>query len=185
MNKNFIIHTTPLDELVVIERTRKSDSRGFFERLYCVSELSDILKNRAITQINQTFTSKKGSVRGLHYQIFPFSEMKFITCLRGIIFDVALDLRKESPTFLSWHSQILSASDNKTYVIPEGYAHGFQTLSNDCQILYFHTSDYTPDAEGGVHPCDPKISITWPLPVTGLSPKDMKFPMIKHDFNGI
>jgi dTDP-4-dehydrorhamnose 3,5-epimerase len=101
------------------------------------------------------------------------------------VFDVAVDLRRGSPTFLSWHAELLSAENHKTFVIPEGFAHGFQTLCDNCEMLYFHTAAYSPEAEGGLNALDPRLAIRWPLPVSGLSPRDASHPRVEANFAGI
>ncbi len=108
-----------------------------------------------------------------------------MSCLRGRVFDVAVDLRRSSPTFLNWHAEILSADNHRTLFIPEGFAHGFQALEDDCEMLYFHTAAHMREAEGGVHPLDPRLAIAWPLPPCGLSPRDGGFPMLDDRFSGV
>jgi dTDP-4-dehydrorhamnose 3,5-epimerase len=111
--------------------------------------------------------------------------VKFVTCLRGEVLDVAVDLREGSPTFLKWHSEILSGNNNKTLAIPEGFAHGFQTLTDECEMLYFHTESHHPEAEGALNVADPRLAIDWLLPVCGLSDRDAAHPMIASTFSGI
>ena len=136
-------------------------------------------------QINHTFTASRGTVRGIHFQYPPHTEIKFVSCLRGEVFDVAVDLRCNSPTFLCWHSEMLSADNHRTLVIPEGFAHGFQALSNDCEMLYLHTAAYQPDAEDGLNVRDPRLSIEWPLPIVELSQRDAGFPLLDETFAGV
>ena len=121
----------------------------------------------------------------MHYQVPPHTETKLVTCLRGEVFDVVVDLRRSSPTFLHWHAETLTAENHKTLAIPKGFAHGFQTLTDDCEMLYFHTEPHYLEAEAALHACDPRISITWPLPVGGLSPRDATHPLIDSTFTGI
>lgn len=185
MSQRFAVNETSLAGLRVLKRQPLGDSRGFFERMYCAEELAPLVPGRAIAQINHTQTAAKGTVRGLHYQLSPHAETKFVSCLRGEVFDVTVDLRAGSPTFLQWHAEILSAGDHKTLVIPEGVAHGFQTLSEDCELLYLHTMAYEPTAERGLRALDPRLSIHWPLPVVGLSPRDMAHPFIDASFAGV
>jgi dTDP-4-dehydrorhamnose 3,5-epimerase len=117
----------------------------------------------------------------MHFQREPNAEMKFVTCLRGEVFDVAVDLRPGSPTYLRWHGEILSGSNHKTLVIPEGFAHGFQTLTEDCEMLYLHTASHHSGSEGGLHPLDPALSIPWPLPVAEMSARDSSHPFLKGE----
>ena len=185
MSGRFDLRHTPLQGLVLFERLPVGDSRGFLERMFCEEELRPLTGGKRIIQINRTLTALRGTVRGLHFQIPPHAETKFVTCLRGRVFDVAVDLRRGSPTFLRWHAEILDGAGHKTLAIPEGFAHGFQTLTDDCEMLYFHTAAYRPDAEAGLHPADPRLSIDWPLPFSSLSPRDASHPMSDATFTGI
>ena len=179
------IHATPLDGLWVAKTTPHTDSRGQFSRLYCENELGDLIGSRKIVQINHSRTSAIGAVRGMHFQMPPNAEMKLVRCLRGRIWDVAVDLRQNSPTFLQWHAEELSIENNRMMVIPEGFAHGFQVLELDSELIYFHTSFYTPGAEGGLKFDDPMLSITWPLKPVDLSVRDLSHPKINRNFKGI
>ncbi len=185
MSSRFEIQTTPLPGLNVILRKPLGDSRGFFERLFCVEELQAVFGERRVVQINHTLTESKGTVRGMHFQYAPHAEMKLVTCLRGAVFDVAVDLRAGSPTFLQWHAELLSADNHRTFAIPEGFAHGFQTLTDDCEMLYLHTAAYAPDDESGLNPQDAKLAIPWPLPVTEMSQRDAGHSPISPDFEGV
>jgi len=185
MSGRFDILTTSLDGLHVLHRKLLGDSRGYLERLFCMDELQPLIDGKRIEQINRTLTSHRGTVRGLHFQHPPHAEMKFVHCLRGEVFDVAVDLRRGSPTFLQWHAEILSADNHKTLVIPEGFAHGFQTLSDNCEMLYFHTSAYLQAAEGGLRVDDPRLAIRWPLPVAGISARDAAHPLLNEEFSGV
>ena len=121
----------------------------------------------------------------MHYQLPPSAEAKIVSCLRGAAFDVAVDLRRDSPTFLQWHAETLSAENHRSLVIPEGVAHGFQALADDCELLYFHTAAYDPAAERGLHPGDPRLAIAWPLPVERLSERDASHPPLTPEFDGV
>lgn len=179
MRSRFAISTSEsIAGLHVIERKPIGDSRGWLERMFCTHDFADLIGNRSIQQINRTQTAVRGTVRGMHFQNPPHAEMKFVSCLRGEVFDVAVDLRPDSPTRYQWHGEILSASNHKTLVIPEGFAHGFQTLMDDCEMLYYHTAAYHPTAEGGLHPLDPALAIQWPLAVTTLSARDSSHTFI-------
>lgn len=185
MSDRFDIIETPLQGLQLIKRKPLGDSRGYLERLFCQSDLAEQLHGRAIVQINHTLTEKIGTVRGLHFQHPPYAETKFVMCLKGEVCDVVVDVRAGSPTFLQWHGEILSAANHKTYFIPEGFAHGFQTLTDDCEMLYFHTAAYQSRAEAALNALDPKLAIAWPLPVTEQSKRDKEHPMINPDFQGV
>jgi dTDP-4-dehydrorhamnose 3,5-epimerase len=155
------------------------------ERLFCSQDLKALMGDRTIVQINHTLTATAGTVRGMHFQHPPHAETKFVSCIRGEVFDVAVDLRRGSSTFLQYHAEILTADNHKTLIIPEGFAHGFQTSSDDCEMLYFHTAAYRRDAEGAVNAQDPRLAIRWPLPVAGLSPRDAAHPLLQADFTGV
>lgn len=184
MTARFDILPTPLADLRVLQRKPLGDSRGYLERLFCLEELAEILAGRHIAQINHTLTASRGTVRGMHFQYPPHAETKFVSCLRGEVFDVAVDLRRGSPTFLQWHGEILSADNHRTLVIAEGYAHGFQTLCDDCEMLYFHTAAYHAEAEGGVNALDPELAIKWPLEIVALSDRDRTHTILTSEFAG-
>ena len=175
----------PLEGLKLITRRRLGDSRGFFSRIFCAEELAMAGWCKPIAQINQTVTPKSGTVRGMHFQHPPYSEMKLVTCLRGKVYDVAVDLRQGSPTFLSWHGEILSADNNKAMLIPEGFAHGFQALTDEVELLYCHSASYAAKFEGGVHPADPKFGIAWPMQIAMLSERDSSHALLTDFFSGI
>lgn len=185
MSNRLDIHMTPLPGLKIVVRKPLGDSRGYLERMFCLDELHDVLGERRVVQINHTLTQAKGTVRGMHFQYAPHAEMKFVSCLRGAVFDVAVDLRKDSPTFLRWHAELLSADNHKTFAIPEGFAHGFQTLTDDCEMLYLHTAAYAPGAEAGLNPQDTRLAIAWPLPIGEMSPRDALRAPIATDFEGV
>jgi len=185
MSARFDILATPLPGLRILQRKPVGDSRGYLERLYCGEELQTLAPGRLIVQINHTLTADRGTVRGMHFQRPPHAEVKFVSCLRGEVYDVAVDLRDNSQTFLRWHAELLSANNHKTLVIPEGFAHGFQTLTDDCEMLYFHTAAFEPCAEGGLNAQDPLLAIRWPLPVAGRSPRDASHPFLDGNFVGM
>ena len=181
----FSVTDLPLHGLKVVERQKLGDSRGFLSRLFCAEELAAAGWHQPIAQINQTVTQKQGTVRGMHYQHPPHSEMKLVSCLQGVIWDVAIDLRAGSPTFLHWHAVELSAANHRALLIPEGFAHGFQTLVDNCELIYMHTKAYAPSAEAGLNPQDPMLATTWPLAITELSARDTQHPMVDHLFKGV
>lgn len=185
MSLRFNIIDTPLKDLKIIQRSPIGDERGYFERLFCSKELMELAHERNIVQINHTLTTKQGSVRGMHFQHAPYGEIKIVSCVRGKVFDVVVDLRRGSPTFLQWYAHVLSADNHLSLLIPEGFAHGFQTLEDKCEMLYFHTAEYEPNAEGAVNAQDPMLAICWPLSITELSERDRLHPMLTHDFGGL
>jgi dTDP-4-dehydrorhamnose 3,5-epimerase len=185
MTQRFEILETPIRGLMVLQRRPAADERGRLERMFCARELGPLLSGSSIVQVNHTITAKAGTVRGMHFQHPPHAELKLVTCLRGEVFDVAVDLRRGSPTLLRWHAEILRSGDRRTLLIPEGFAHGFQALSDDCELLYFHTAAYEPGAEDGLHPEDPLLSIRWPRAVSALSPRDAAHRILGPGFRGI
>ena len=185
MNSRFDILQTAIPGLSVIQRKLLGDHRGYLERMFCREDLQTIWGDREIIQINHTLTEKRGTVRGLHFQRPPHSECKFVSCLRGAVWDVAVDLRTSSSTYLQWHAEVLSAENHQSLAIPEGFAHGFQTLTDNCEMLYFHSAAYHPGAEDALHAMDPALAIAWPEPITDLSVRDASHPMISATFQGI
>ena len=183
--KRLEISYLPLAGLKLITRHRLGDSRGSFSRLFCAEELATAGWTKPISQINHTVTPQVGTVRGMHFQHPPYSEMKMVMCLRGKVYDVAVDLRQGSPTLLSWHGEILSADNNKAMLIPEGFAHGFQALTDDVELLYCHSEFYAATFEGGVHPADPKLGIAWPMQIGMLSERDSGHFLLTNSFSGI
>ena len=184
MNR-FKINKTSFPDLFFVDLKPLKDNRGHFKRLYCNDELINIMGNKPISQINYTFTKTKGTVRGLHYQTKPFSEKKIITCIKGEVYDVAVDLRKNSPTFLKHFSNILSEKNNKMIAVPEGFAHGFQTLKDNCEMMYFHSKPFNSKSERGINSLDPMLNIKWPLNFKQISDKDKNYSLLKIDFRGI
>jgi dTDP-4-dehydrorhamnose 3,5-epimerase len=185
MTARLIISPTPLDGLMIIQRKPISDERGLFERLFCADELAAAKIQMSIVQANRSVTARKGAVRGMHFQHPPHAEMKLVSCLAGKVFDVAVDLRRGSPTFLHWHAEELSAENHKSLLIPAGFAHGLQTLVDGCKLLYFHSAAYAAAAEAGIHPTDPRVGITWPLPIAEMSARDRSHPALANDFRGL
>lgn len=179
------MHATQLDGLRLIESPPASDDRGQFSRIFCEDECALLRPNIVWKQINLSRTYKKGTIRGLHYQNPPSTEAKLIRCLRGKIFDVAVDLRANSATRLHWYSVELTDDNNLGIFIPEGFAHGFQALCDNVQLLYMHTKAWDRYAEGAIRYDDPTLSIEWPLTATRVSEKDRSAPLIDEKFTGI
>lgn len=180
-----IIHTTPMADLVVAESKAFKDKRGAFARLFCEQALSCVLEGRKIVQINHSCTESVGAVRGLHFQHAPHAEMKLVRCLKGKVWDVAVDLRPQSPSYKRWYAQELSPQNSNMMVIPEGFAHGFQVLEAGSELLYLHTAFYKPEAEGGVRYDEPELGIAWPLPVTDISARDSSHTYLNTSFRGV
>jgi dTDP-4-dehydrorhamnose 3,5-epimerase len=179
------IEETGIAGAFVVETTPFSDHRGAFARLYCAREMEPAMGGRRVVQVNHSLTSAVGAVRGMHYQHAPHAEMKVVRCLKGRVFDVAVDLRRGSPTFLRWVSCELAPGNSRAFVIPEGCAHGFQVLEPGSELLYLHSAYYEKGAEGAVRFDDPRVGITWPLPPADLSERDRSHPLLTRDFAGI
>jgi dTDP-4-dehydrorhamnose 3,5-epimerase len=176
---------TTLADCFIVEYDKFSDDRGWFARTYCKNEFSPIGFNKEWVQHNHSFTNYKGSIRGMHFQLPPFVETKLVRCIAGKVFDVVVDLRKSSHTYLKWFGTELSATNRHMMFIPEGFAHGFQTLENDCELIYCHSEFYTPSKESGIHFQDNTIGINWPLAVTQLSERDLNHAIITNEFIGL
>lgn len=176
---------TSITGVYVLESSAAQDSRGAFSRIFCERELQRALGGRRIVQINHSLTTRVGAVRGMHYQQAPAAEMKVVRCLNGRVFDVAVDLRMGSATYLRWTAVELSPDSRRAFIIPEGCAHGFQVLEPDSELLYLHTAFYTPEVEGAVRFNDPRVGIQWPLEPTDLSARDLTHKLLDKNFNGI
>lgn len=184
MNR-FSVQELTLPGLRLVTRQRLGDSRGFLSRLFCASELAAAGWRKPVAQINHTLTARQGTVRGMHYQRPPAAEMKLVTCLRGEVWDVAVDVRAGSSTFLRWHAAHLSSESNRALLIPEGFAHGFQALTDEVELLYCHSAAHDAEAEAGLSPLDERLAIEWPLPITELSARDAQHALIDREFAGV
>lgn len=185
MSERFTASTTSIPGALVLERLRLGDERGYFERLFCADELRGFGHPGTTAQLNRSLTRRRGSVRGMHYQRPPHGEWKVITCLRGRVHDVIVDLRRGSPGFLCWHAVELAEDVPRSLLVPPGCAHGFQTLSDDCEMLYLHDVPFMPAADAGVRADDPRLGIAWPLAIAERSPRDVAHPLLTADFMGI
>ncbi len=161
------------------------DNRGIFEKLFSKNEFDSIGIKKEIVEVNHSITRKKYTIRGMHFQKRPFTETKIIKCLKGRVFDVMIDLRGNSKTFLKWYGLILSEDNYKMAVIPDGFAHGFQTLTNNCHMLYFHTEIYKKEYEEGIRYDDPIINIQWKHKASEISDKDKNYILLDENFKGI
>jgi len=185
VNKRFVF-LRKKELISLIKRKKIKDSRGFFERLYCEKEFANILKNKNIKQINRAYSKKKGTIRGLHYQINGNYEEKIVTCVKGRVFDVIVDIRKKSKNFLKWYGKILDSKSNNSNFVPYGFAHGYQTLTSECEMIYFHTDFYKKNKSKVISCFDPSINIKWPIKKsTIISKKDKKTRLINNEFKGI
>jgi dTDP-4-dehydrorhamnose 3,5-epimerase len=182
---SFNVIDLPLAGLKMVNRRRLGDPRGFLSRLFCAEELATVGWSKSIAQINYTYTAKQGTVRGLHFQRPPHSEMKLVTCIRGEVWDIAVDVRVNSLTFLQWHAEYLSAENGNAFLIPEGFAHGFQTMTDDVELIYCHSAAYCVEAEAGLNAQDPNLAIPWKKAITELSERDKNHPFIETSFTGV
>ena len=185
MSGRFARIETPLAGLVLLQRRVIGDARGQLSRLFDADDMIELGWPAGVAQINQTMTAASGTVRGFHFQNPPFAEAKLVTCIRGRILDIAVDLRAGSPTFLKSHAAELSSENACSLLIPQGFAHGFQALTDDAMLIYAHSAPYCAEAEGGLNPLDPKLAIDWPLPPANLSPRDQSHPLIDDAFAGL
>jgi dTDP-4-dehydrorhamnose 3,5-epimerase len=173
-----IFNPTPLRNAYTIDWEPRSDERGLFARTFCAEEFGRHGLVSAFVQANISDNRLTGTVRGMHFQKPPHAEVKLVRCVRGAIFDVIIDIRPESPTYRMWFGTILSAENGTMMYVPEGFAHGYQTLADDSTAFYLVSEPYTPHAETGVRYDDPIIGVTWPLPTTNVSSKDSDWPLL-------
>ena len=176
-----LLKKIPLDGAYEIECLPKKDERGSFVRFFCQKSLSQLFSNTKIVQINSSYSRLAGTVRGLHFQSLPSRENKFIRCIKGKIFDVIVDLREESKTFGKSHSVILDSKKMNMIFVPTGFAHGFQTLVPDCEILYLHTDYHNQELEKGYRYDSKDLKISWPIEITQISDKDKKLEIFKYE----
>jgi len=174
-----IFKKTKIEGLYIIEPELKTDGRGYFTRIFCKEEFAKIGLDFNIVQINQSLTKKKGTIRGMHFQKEPKAEDKIVQCLKGAIYDVAIDLRENSSAYGQWVAIELNEENKKMLLIPKGFAHGFQALSDDCELLYFMSEFYSPDYTNGVRWNDSFFKIKWPIKNPILSEKDKNWPLMK------
>jgi len=176
---------TTLSGAYIIELEPIQDERGFFARMFCRNEFEQIGFGKQIVQINYSLTRQKGTIRGLHYQVPPACETKIVRCIHGSVFDVMVDIRKGSPTFLQWFGIELTGENMRMAFIPEGFAHGFQTLAENSELIYHHSAFYSPEYERGLRFDDPLLAIEWPLPTDIVSKKDQGYLLVDLVFKGI
>jgi len=179
---SFTFSHTSIAGLFKVKSFPYEDNRGSFQNLYRNNEepFSSSLKGLCLAQVNLSSTHLTGTIRGLHYQKYPYSEVKVVRCIKGCVWDVVVDLRKNSPTYCSWYATQLASADNIALLIPEGCAHGFQVLEDSSQLLYLHTQRWVPDAEHGVRFDDPSLNISWPLPPANMSKRDLSLPFFNE-----
>jgi len=180
-----IFKPTEMEGSYVISISPIMDERGWFARTFCKDEFNEKGLNTEWVQMNHSFTKEKGTVRGMHFQKPPYAEVKLIRCIAGKVFDVMVDLRKNSATFLQWFGVELSAQNKKMIYIPEGFAHGFQSLEDDSELVYMHSKLYEKNAEGAIRYNDEKVHINWPYAVTNISKRDNEHSLLPENFEGL
>ena len=180
-----IFTETSLSGAYIVEMQPFVDNRGWFSRFYCKNEFTAIDFHGEWLQMNHSYTSKRGSIRGMHFQFPPHQEVKLVRCIRGKVFDVIVDLREDSHTFLKWFGIELSAENKRAIFIPEGVAHGFQTMEEDCELIYCHSNFFAKDGEGGIRYNDSVINISWPLAISEISDRDREYQLLDPSFKGI
>lgn len=186
MNKRFIFSKKKVGKNSLIVRKKIKDFRGYFERLYCDKEFVKLISKKSIKQINRSYTKKRGTIRGMHYQIGGCMEDKIVTCIKGKIFDVIIDIRRGSKNFLKWYGKILDSNSAQSNFVPYGFAHGYQTLTRDCEVLYFHTDFYSKKRSKVINCFDNKINIKWPINNPQIvSNKDKFMNFLDNKFLGI
>ncbi len=174
-----IFNETKIKGLYIIEPELKVDERGYFCRIFCRKELIKIGVDLEIVQTNKKLNKEKGTIRGMHFQKEPKAEDKIVQCIHGAIYDVAIDLRKDSLTYGQWVAEELNENNKKMFLLPKGFAHGFQTLTDDCEILYFMSEFYHPECASGVRWNDPFFNISWPIKNPILLKKDKNWALIE------
>ncbi len=167
---------TELKDAYIVDLERHEDHRGFFARAWAEDEFARHGLNSRVVNVNTSYNHTRGTLRGMHFQHAPHAEVKLVRCVRGAIFDVIIDLRPTSPTFKRWIGVELTADNRRALYVPEGFAHGLQTLEDHTDVFYQVSQFYTPGAEGGVRYDDPAFAIEWPLPVSIISDKDLRWP---------
>ena len=175
-----IFTETSLKGAFVLDLERREDNRGFFARTFCQNEFAQHGLKPVIAQANVAFNKKRGTMRGMHFQFPPAAETKLVRCTRGAIVDIIVDLRPESPTFLEHIAVELTADNHRALYVPERFAHGYQVLEDGTETSYQVGEFYTPNTEGGLSPTDPRLALTWPLPVTEISPKDAAWKLLEE-----
>lgn len=168
----------------LIDLEKRGDDRGFFARFFCENEFAQHGLVTRFVQINNSLTSKKGTLRGMHYQLPPAAEVKVVRCTRGALYDVILDLRPHSQTFGRWFGEELTAENRRMMYVPEGFGHGFVTLEPDTEAIYLVSAPYSPAAERGIRYDDPKFGMRWPLTPTEISDKDRSWPDYSPEYHG-
>ena len=176
---------TPLADAFVVELDLRGDQRGFFARLFCENEFASAGLHSHFVQVNNSLSSRKGTLRGLHYQLAPAAEVKLVRCIRGALYDVIVDIRPDSPTYCRWFGAELSAANRRMMYVPRGFAHAFITLADETEAIYLVSDFYSPDCERGLRWNDPRFAIQWPLQPVEISEKDSNWPDFDPSFHAV
>lgn len=178
-------HPTPLQDAYTVELEKRGDDRGFFARFFCQNEFKQAGLVPQFAQANNSLSAKKGTLRGLHYQLPPNAEVKLVRCLRGALWDAILDLRPDSPSFGKWFGAELNEDNRLMMYVPRGFAHAILTLADNTEALYLVSDFYAPECERGIRWNDPRFNIAWPIEPTEVSAKDDKWPDFDPEFHGV
>lgn len=178
-------HETPLNGVHLIELEKRGDDRGFFARAFCTREFGGAGLVDRFVQMNNSLSAKRGTLRGLHYQLAPAAEVKVVRCIKGSLYDVVADLRPDSSTFGQWFGADLTADNRLMMYVPRGFAHAILTLSDDAEALYMVSDFYAPESERGLRFDDPWLGVTWPIDPVEVSPKDRAWPLFDPEFHGV
>jgi dTDP-4-dehydrorhamnose 3,5-epimerase len=178
-----IFNKTPLAGAYTIDLEKRGDDRGFFARMFCEQEFAAHGLETRFVQMNNSYNTKKGVLRGMHYQLPPAAEVKVVRCVQGALYDFIVDLREGSPTFMQWYGAELSAENRTMMYVPRGFGHGFITLTDDVEAMYLVSDFYAPETERGVRWDDPALGVTLPVAVTEISPKDAAWPDLNPEFH--
>jgi dTDP-4-dehydrorhamnose 3,5-epimerase len=173
-----IFHPISLKDAYTIAWESRSDDRGLFARVFCADEFRREGLVSSFAQANLSENRRAGTVRGMHFQKAPHAEVKLVRCVKGAIYDVIVDIRPDSSTYLQWFGTTLSSENGLMMYVPEGFAHGYQSLEDHATAFYLVSTPYAPGAEGGLRHDDPHLAIRWPIPVTSVSPKDLEWPLL-------
>lgn len=174
---------TPLKDAFIIDLDKKGDDRGFFARFFCTNEFKAHNLDDHFVQVNNSLSAQKGTLRGMHYQLHPKAESKLVRCVKGALYDVIIDLRKDSPTFGQHYGHELTAENRSMMYVPKGFGHGFITLTDDTEALYLVSEFYSPELERGIRWNDPYFNIQWPIKPVTVSQKDEQHPDFNPDYH--
>jgi len=173
-----LFHPTPLADAYTVTWQAREDDRGLFARAFCAEEFGREGLCTSFVQANISTNRWAGTVRGMHFQKPPHAEVKLVRCIKGEIYDVIVDMRPDSPTYLRWFGTELTEANGQMMYVPEGFAHGYQAVTADASVFYLVSTAYAPHAESGLRYDDPRVAIQWPLPITSVSPKDGSWPLL-------